>query len=205
MSRLSITTLFLDIGGVLLTNGWDTQMRMKAAQVFNLDLEEINKRHALLFDTYEIGKISLNDYVQQVVFYEPRSFSIEAFKTFMFDQSQPYQDMLHLMKKIKQQYGLRVVAISNEGRELMDHRIKAFKLKELIEVFIVSAFVNLRKPDIDIYRMAIDLAQVSPQEVLYIDDRPLLVEIGQKIGFQTIRHQSFERTKEQIEQLFKNQ
>ncbi|MEJ2555063.1 MAG: HAD family phosphatase, partial [Anaerolineae bacterium] len=75
----SITTLFLDIGGVLLTNGWDHNMRRKAAEIFGLDYEEMNERHHLTFDTYEEGKLNLYEYLNRVIFYQERPFSLEEF------------------------------------------------------------------------------------------------------------------------------
>ena len=79
-----ITTLFLDIGGVLLTNGWDRQARRLAAERFQLDHGEFDERHHLTFDTYEEGKLSLDEYLDRVVFFGERAFSREAFKAFMF-------------------------------------------------------------------------------------------------------------------------
>ena len=86
----NITTLFLDIGGVLLTNGWDRNIRIRAAEKFGLDQDEMNERHHLTFDTYEEGKLSLDEYLHRVVFYQDRSFSPEEFKAFMYAQSQPF-------------------------------------------------------------------------------------------------------------------
>lgn len=194
MSSSIYTTLFLDVGGVLLTNGWDHSMRERAAEKFNLDLVELNKRHALTFDTYEIGKINLDTYLDRAVFYVPRQFSKEEFKEFMYSQSQAYPEMIQLVRDFKTRYSLRTVVVSNEGRELMLHRIKRFQMKEFIDFFVCSSFVRLRKPDEDIYRMALEMAQVKPEEVIYIDDRVMLVEIGSKLGMQAIQHQSVQQT-----------
>ena len=189
------TTLFLDIGGVFLTNGWDRHMREKVAQKFHLDYEEMNSRHALTFDTYEIGKISLDEYLNRVVFYQPRSFSLEEFKECMFAQSQPYPEMIQLIRDAKVRYSLRIVVVSNEGRELMIQRINRFRLKEFVDIFVCSCFVGLRKPDEEIYRVAWDVAQVEPKEVIYIDDRTMLVEIGNKLGMKSIQHKTLEQTR----------
>ena len=75
-----ITTLFLDIGGVLLTNGWDREARLRAAQEFHLDYQDLDERHHLTFDTYESGKLSLDEYLQRIIFYEQRNFSLQEFK-----------------------------------------------------------------------------------------------------------------------------
>ncbi len=193
------TTLFLDVGGVMLTNGWDTQMRVQAAKTFDLNYEEMNGRHALTFDTYEIGKMTLDDYLYRVVFYKPRSFSLGEFKTFMFAQSAPYDDMIALIRDLKSRYGLRTVVVSNEGRELALHRIQHFGIREFIDIFVCSGFIGLRKPDAAIYRMAFDMAQVEPHEVIYVDDRPLLVEIGNELGMRSIVHVDCETTKAVLE------
>jgi len=193
-----ITTLFLDIGGVLLTNGWDRHARRRAAEAFDLDFEEMDERHHLTFDTYEEGKLSLDEYLERVVFYEEREVTPEAFKTFMFAQSQPLQPMLDLVQRLRERYPLRVAAVSNEGRELTAYRIVKFDLKRVIDFFIVSSFVHIRKPDADLYRMALDTAQVEPQQALYIDDRALLVQVATGLGIRGIHHQDVDTTREEL-------
>lgn len=194
--------LFLDVGGVLLTNGWDHHMRQRASDVFNINNEEINQRHALIFNTYEIGKISLDDYLNRAVFYEPRPFSLDQFKEFMFSQNEAYPHVIELIRSFKEQYGLKAVALSNEGRELTQYRIQTFKLKEFIDIFIFSCFVHLRKPDVEIYQMALDIAQVEPGQVIYIDDRPMLVEIANSLGMKGIHHVGVESTRSALLELF---
>ena len=184
----SITTLFLDIGGVLLTNGWDHNIRTRAAEKFSLDYNEINERHHLTFDTYEEGKLSLDEYLSRVVFYQERSFSREEFKAFMYAQSQPFPEMIELMRALKNQYGLQVAAVSNEGRELSVYRVQQFKLGTFIDFFISSCFVHYRKPDADLYHIALDIAQVSPEQVVYVDDRAMFVEVAQGMGIRGILH-----------------
>lgn len=201
MNRSIYTTLFLDIGGVLLTNGWDHHMRENAAKHFNLNYDEMSSRHALTFDTYEIGKISLDEYLNRVVFYKPRQFSMQMFKDFMYQQSQSYPNMIKMIMKVKALYGLRTIAVNNEGKELMQYRVHQFNLKELFDFFVCSSFIGLKKPDEQIYYMALEMAQVSPQEVIYIDDRPMLVEIGKKLGIQSIHHIQFEQTEMELTNL----
>jgi putative hydrolase of the HAD superfamily len=194
-----ITTLFLDIGGVLLTNGWDHNIRTRAAEKFNLDYEEMNERHHLTFDTYEEGKLSLDKYLNRVVFYQKRSFSREEFKAFMYAQSQPFPEMIELMRRLKTQYGLEVAAVSNEGRELTMYRVQQYNLGAVIDFFISSCFVHYRKPDEDIYRIALDIAQVRPERVVYIDDRAMFVEVAQSLGIGGIIHTAYETTRTALE------
>jgi putative hydrolase of the HAD superfamily len=196
-----ITTLFLDIGGILLTNGWDHNMRRHAAQVFDLDYEEMNERHHLTFDTYEEGKLSLYEYLNRVVFYEERPFSLEEFKAFMFEQSQPYSEMIEMICNLKEQHHLKTAAVSNEGRELTIYRIEKFNLGEFIDFFVSSCFVHFRKPDKDIFRIALDIAQVPPSQVVYIEDRPMFIEVAESLGIKGITHRSYESTRLSLQAL----
>jgi putative hydrolase of the HAD superfamily len=191
----SIKTLFLDIGGVLLTNGWDHTARQKAAATFDLDYADLNERHHLTFDTYEQGKLSLLEYLQRVVFYKERPFSLESFRTFMFNQSQPIPEMIDLIRGLKVRYHLKTAAVSNEGRELTVYRIQQFNLDQVIDFFIASSFVHFRKPDADIYRIAMDISQSPLEQVVYIDDRRMFVEVAQGLGIQSIQHTGYETTR----------
>jgi len=193
-----ITTLFLDVGGVLLTNGWDRKARQAAAETFGLDLAEMDERHHLTFDTYEEGKLSLDSYLDRVVFHQERPFSQRAFREFMFAQSKPYPEMLELVRGLKTRHGLRVTVVSNEGRELTEHRIRAFRLDVLVDCFIASCFVHFRKPDTDMFAIALDVSQACPGQVAYIDDRAMFVEVARTLGIAGIHHTGIETTRREL-------
>lgn len=193
-----ITTLFLDIGGVLLTNGWDREARLRAAQTFHLDYQELDERHHLTFDIYEEGKLSLDEYLQRIIFFQPRDFSKHEFKNFMFAQSKAFPDMIELIHELKSRYGLKIAAVSNEGRELTEYRIRTHDLSRIIDFFISSCFVHFRKPDHDIYKIAMDIAQVPAEQVVYIDDRSMFVEVAKELGIRGIHHVSFMNTREAL-------
>ena len=189
-----IKTLFTDVGGVLLTNGWDSAGRKGAAAKFGLDLKEMDARHHLTFDTYEVGKITLDEYLQRTVFYQPRAFTLADFREFMYALSQPYPEMLDLVRRVKAS-GRNVVVVSNEGRELTEYRIKTFRMAEFADFFVSSCFVHFRKPDRDIFQMAIDLSQANPAESAYLDDRPMFVEVAASLGLTAIRHTDYQSTR----------
>jgi putative hydrolase of the HAD superfamily len=159
----------------------------------------MNERHHLTFDTYEEGKLSLDEYLNRTVFYEKRSFSQQEFKSFMYAQSQPYPEMLGLIGGLKTRHGLRIAAVSNEGRELTTYRVQQFKLSTFIDIFVSSCFVHYRKPDADIYRIALDIAQASPDQVVYIDDRAMFVEVARGLGIRGILHKDYETTQKALE------
>jgi putative hydrolase of the HAD superfamily len=195
---MPITTLFLDLGGVLLTNGWDRHSRELAASTFNLDRKEMDERHHLTFDTYEVGKLTLEQYLSRVVFYEERSFTRQQFRDFMFAQSESFPQMIELIRDLKARYKLKVAVVNNEGRELNEHRIERFNLDAFVDFFISSCFVHVRKPDEDIYRIALDIAHVQPQNVAYLDDRLMFVQIAQGLGIQGIHHTDYNSTCAQL-------
>lgn len=198
MATTNITTLFLDIGGVLLTNGWGRDSRKLAAEKFNLDIADMDERHHLTFDTYEEGKLSLDEYLNRVVFNQPRPFSRDEFKAFMFGRSRPFPQMIELMKNLKARYGLKIAAVNNEGRELSAYRIRTFNLDSFIDFFVSSCFVHFRKPDADIFRMAVDMAQAPEDRSLYIDDRILFVEVARGLGINGIHHKGYDATRQAL-------
>ena len=194
IGKISITTLFLDIGGVLLTNGWDHHARRRAVAHFNLEWDEVEPRHQLNFATYEEGKLTLEDYLKRTVFYVDRPFTREQFWEFMTAQSQPDPEMLDLVVRLKTRYGLRIAAVSNEARELNAYRVRKFKLDRLFDCFISSCFVHVRKPDLDIFRLALDIAQTPPEQIVYIENTPMFVQIAEGLEIRCILHTDYEST-----------
>ena len=194
----AITCLFIDIGGVLLTNGWDHLARKQAASHFKLDWGEMEERHQLNFAAYEEGKLTLDRYLNRTVFHEQRSFSVDQFQLFMFAQSHPFPDMIELLRTLKTQYGLKIVVVSNEARELNAYRIRKFKLDEFVDAFISSCFVHLRKPDEAIFQLALDIAQTPARQIAFIDNTPMFVEIAENLGMNGIHHTDYSSTCAQL-------
>ena len=195
---LPITTLFLDIGGVLLTDGWDHHARRRAAKTFTLDWAEMEERHLLNFATYEAGKLTLEEYLARVVFYQKRAFTRAQFRRFLFAQSKPYPEMLDLVRKLKAKYGLKTVVLSNEARELNAYRIRKFKLDGFVDAFVSSCYVHLHKPDVDIFRLALDIAQTPARQIAYIENTPMFVQIAEGLGIHGIVHTDYRSTRAKL-------
>ena len=188
------TALFLDIGEVLLNDGWDHNARKRAATKFRLDLAEMNDRHHLTFETFEAGKLTLEEYLGLVVFYQKRPFTRAQFRHFMFAQSRPFPEMIELVRNLKAKYGLKIVAVSNEEREMNVYRIRKFKLDGFVDAFISSCFVHFRKPDVEIFRLALDIAQTPARQVVYIENTPMFVQIAEDLGIRSILHTDYQST-----------
>jgi putative hydrolase of the HAD superfamily len=194
----STTCLFVDIGGVLLTNGWDHLARRRAAKHFGLKWDDVERRHHMAFEAHEEGRLTLDEYLTLVVFNERRSFTRADYRRFMFAQSRAVPDMLALVRRLKQRYGLKIVVVSNEGRELNAHRIRTFKLAGFVDVFISSCFVHVRKPDVRIFELALDIAQVPARQVVYIENTPMFAEVGESVGIRSILHTDFRSTRARL-------
>ncbi|MCC6822366.1 MAG: HAD hydrolase-like protein [Verrucomicrobia subdivision 3 bacterium] len=192
--RAPITCLFLNIGDVLLTDGWNHQARKRAATTFKLEWAEMEERHQSNFATYEEGKLTLDEYLDRVVFYQRRPFTRVQFRRFMFAQSKPYPQMIELVRRLKSKYELKIAAVSNEARELNAHRIRKFKLDAFVDFFVSSCFIQLRKPDADIFRLALDLAQTPARQIVYLENTPMFVQIAEGMGIREILHTDYQST-----------
>ena len=193
-----VTTLFLDIGGVMLSNGWGHVSRRLAAEVFNLNLSELEERHNLTFVTYEEGKLTLKEYLSMVVFYEKRKFTPDQFRQFMFDQSTPYTEMIEFIKKLKELNNLKIAVVNNEAREMNEHRINKFHLNDFVDFFISSCFVHFRKPDADIFRIALDISQAPAKNVVYIEDTQMFTDVARDLGIRSIQHKNILSTSAEL-------
>ena len=198
---MPITALFLDIGGVLLTNGWDHLARRRAAKHFKLEWAEMEERHRLTFEIHEEGKLTLEEYLSRVVFYRKRPFTRDQFRRFMFAQSKPYPEMIDLFAQLKARHGLKITVVSNEAREVNAYRIRKFKLDGLVDSFISSCFVHLRKPDAEIFRLALDISQAPARQVVYIENTPMFVQVAKGLGIRSILHTDYKSTRAKLASL----
>jgi putative hydrolase of the HAD superfamily len=185
-----ITTMFWDIGGVILTNGWDHNSRRAAAEKFRLDWEDFEGRHELSFPAFDSGLITLNEYLDRTLFYRPRPFTRETFIAFMFEQSKEYPEARAVLDAVARSGKYLIGAINNEPFELNEYRIKKFDLRRDFLVFFSSSYVHSRKPEETIYRMALEITQRPAEECIFIDDRPLNLENPRRMGMNVILYQN---------------
>ncbi len=196
-----INAIFWDVGGVLLTNAWDHTQRMAALEHFCLDEEEFHSRHEMVVSSFERGKISLDEYLERTIFYRNRPFSRDEFREYMFSLSQPMPEVLAFARALASSGRYFMATINNESRELNLDRIKKFGLRKIFRLFVSSCFVGLRKPESEIYRLAIETTQMNPEECCFIDDRALNLECAAKLGMRTIQMQNLEQLREELGRL----
>ncbi len=181
-----ITTLFFDVGGVLLTNGWDGVSRRAAAEKFKLDRKDFEARHGLANPAFERGEMTLDEYLERTIFYKKRTFSPEEFKKFMYAQSQSLPESLEFARKLARSGRFLIAAMNNESAEMNAYRIERFALRDIFTAFFSSCYVGIQKPDAEIYDMGLYVLQRSAGESIFVDDREENIEGARKVGITAI-------------------
>ena len=196
-----IRAIFWDVGDVLLSNAWDRKERTTALQQFALDADEFQARHELVVSSFERGKITLDEYLDRTVFYRERPFTRDAFRDCMFALSQPFPEVLAFAQSLTGSGQYFMGTINNESRELNNFRIEKFGLRKIFRLFVSSCFVGLRKPERDIYRLALEITQFPAEECCFIDDRALNLECAAQLGMHTIQMQTPDQLKTDLKKL----
>ncbi len=196
-----ISALFWDVGGVLLTNGWDRASRRRAAEEFDLGWDEFQERHDLVVTDFERGRISLDEYLRCTVFHRDRSFTAEAFKDFMFAQSKPHAATLAIVERFAGDRKYMLATLNNESLELNLYRIEKFGLRDYFDLFLSSSFLGVMKPEEAMYRLALHVTQRDPANCVFIDDRELNVERAALVGIRAIHYQNPEQLRHDLQEL----
>lgn len=185
-----IRHVFFDIGGVLGTNGWDREQRKLAVERFKLDEAEFQSRHEEMVGQLEQGQISLDEYLDVAVFYEQRDFSRDGFRSFMFEQSKPFEDSIAIARAVAEGCTYWVMTLNNESEELNRYRISTFGLDEIFDAFLTSCWLGLRKPTHRFYERALGVSMADPATSVFIDDRLQNITPAAALGMHTIHYQS---------------
>jgi putative hydrolase of the HAD superfamily len=182
--------ILFDVGGVLLTNGWDHGERAAAMEHFHLDRAAFEARHPAPYDAWERGAIPMKTYLDATVFYEPRDFSHDEFFAYMLSQSKVLADGgLGILGELAASDNCMVGALNNEARETNEYRFEKFGLRSHFKVALSSCYLGFRKPDVAIYERALDILGRPAGRVLFIDDREENVAGAAAAGMKVIRFQ----------------
>ncbi len=196
-----ITHLFFDIGGVLGTNGWDHEQRYQALDHFHLDRESFEDRHKEIVATLETGRITLDEYLAQTVFHQPRPFSVADFKQYMFAMSKPDPAVIELVGSLSRTGRWRLATLNNESEELNRHRLRLFGLVDIFSMFFSSCWLGCTKPARRIYDLALALSQADPASSVFVDDRERNLEPAKALGMRTILFQGAAGLRDELTQL----
>jgi putative hydrolase of the HAD superfamily len=199
---LPFDVILFDVGGVLLTNGWDHGERAAAVKRFGLDAQELEARNAKVYPAWERSDIDVNKYLDEAVFYEPRSFSRDEFFNFILSQSKLLEDgAVEILGELSATNRYFIGALNNEARETNDFRFAKFGLRRHFKVAFSSCYLGLRKPEPAIYRRALDILGSDPARTLFIDDRQENVDGAVTSGMKAIRFTGAEALRAQLGEL----
>jgi len=188
----NIAALFWDVGGVVLSNGWDRSARAEAARRFSLDVDDFNERHRLAEGELETGKITLEAYLDRTVFFREQPFTRDEFKNFIFAQSRENKETRVLLDELTATRRYLLATLNNESEELNAYRIRKFDLTRNFTAFFSSCYLRARKPDPLIYQLALGITQRAPDECIFIDDRHANLEPAKALGMRAILFRSAE-------------
>ncbi|MFL5897339.1 MAG: HAD family hydrolase [Solirubrobacterales bacterium] len=194
-----ITHVFFDIGGVLGSNGWDREQRQRAVAHFHLD-DEFERRHEEVVGEWETGRISLDEYLESVVFFRPRKFCPGDFTAFMLEQSTPDVEAIDVVRDLARERRVRLLTLNNEAEALNRHRIETFGLRDLFEAFLSSCWLGVRKPSRAIFERALGIAGVEPRAALFVDDREQNLAPAHTLGFETFLFTGAAALREELEE-----
>jgi putative hydrolase of the HAD superfamily len=197
----AIRAIFWDVGGVLLTNAWDHTERAEVLERFQLDAKEFQECHELVVSAFERGQVTLDEYLDRTVFYRVRPFTKEAFRDSMFSLTQPFPSVIEFAQALADSGKYFMGTINNESRELNNYRIEKFGLRKIFRLFISSCYVGLRKPERDIYRLALETTQIPAEECCFIDDRAANLECPAQLGMHTIEMKKLEQLRADLAKL----
>ena len=197
-----ISTILWDVGGVLLTNGWDHGGRADVLVRFNVDKDEFEERHPEANDAWEKGLITVEEYLNRTVFWKQRNFTFAEFFEAMKAESRVLDNTaLGVLESLATSVDVDLGMLNNEARELNDYRIETFGLRGYFDFFFSSCYVGVRKPSPQIYRLALDVLQCDPDEVVFIDDRAGNVDAAAALGIHAIRYQGVEQLERELARL----
>jgi putative hydrolase of the HAD superfamily len=196
--------LFWDIGGVVLTNGWDRHARAEAARQFQFDPDDFEARHTRVIDAFDSGRMGLEEYMTDTLFFRPREFTRDSLRNFIYSQSKPFPDVLRIAELFATDQRCFMAALNNESFALNQYRIERFELRRYFRCFFSSCYLGVRKPDPRIYELALHLTQAPPADCVFIDDRPENLESARRLNMRTVQFATAEQLREDVTKALKS-
>ncbi|MDR3735534.1 MAG: HAD family phosphatase [Acidobacteriaceae bacterium] len=194
-----IKTIYFDIGGVLLSNGFDEHQRAHVLPQFGVDLADYETRHPAANHKWERGLCTAHEYFNETLFYKPRDFGFDEIWAAVKAQSAVlHPGCFDIVAELQAVGRYRLCTLNNESRELNDYRLQAFGLTQYFDTFICSGYVNEMKPHPNIYRSALELTQAAAEQSVFIDDREENLTPARALGMKGIRLQYPEQLREDL-------
>jgi HAD superfamily hydrolase (TIGR01509 family) len=200
-----IKTIFWDIGGVLLTNGWDKDQRSRVLMQLGVDVPDYELRHDAANFFWERGLSTANEFFRKTVFHpdQPsRNFTYDDLWLQVCAESKVlHPGCFNILAALNDSKQYKVATLNNESRELDEYRLDTFHLRHYFDFFLCSGYVREMKPHPDIYRAAIEISGTPAPQTVFIDDKQENCDAAAAFGMNTIRFQSPEQLSSALAQL----
>ncbi|MDR3726725.1 MAG: HAD-IA family hydrolase [Terracidiphilus sp.] len=194
--------ILFDVGGVLLTNGWDRGERAQVLEKFGVDGAAFEARHVEPYRAWERGDLSVEAYLDATVFCEPRNFSRDEFFAAMCANSKPLPNgALGILGELAASDKYMLGALNNEARETNEYRFRQFGLREYFRVALTSCYLGQRKPEPVMFQRALDILGRPAERILFIDDREDNAAAATDIGMKAIHFQGADALRSELEML----
>lgn len=198
-AKPEIRAIYWDIGGVLLTNGWDHEERARVLAQFAIPSEEYESRHEAANDKWEKGELSDEQFLNETVFFKPRSFTAGEFLQAVRTQSKWLPGgARNVITALRRSNGLKMAMLNNESGPLNDYRIATFGLAQFFDAFFCSAYIGMRKPDPRIFRAGAKMLCLQPAECAFVDDRENNCEAATEVGMHAIQYKGEDALRDEL-------
>lgn len=188
-----IENIIFDFGGVILNiNYYAAAQKFKDLGCIDFDELYSQQKQSGLFDEFEIGKISPQAFINELLRVLPNGVKpkqvIDAWNAMLLDLPQKRTEKL---SKLKKEYRTFLLSNTNQIHEEAFTRIiqkenQLESLEPLFEQVYLSHKIGLRKPNTDVFQFVIDNNNLVPEKTLFIDDSPQHLVGAQKLGIKTL-------------------
>lgn len=204
---MQIRAIYWDIGGVLLTNGWDHEERARVLEQFAIPRDEYEARHPDANDRWERGELSDDEFLKQTVFFKERSFTPAEFIQAVRAQSKWLPGgAKNVIATLRQSHspangGLKMAMLNNESGSLNDYRIETFGLRRYFDGFFCSAYIGMRKPEPRMFQAGAAMLDFRPEECAFVDDREKNCAAAAEVGMHAIQYRGEEALRDALRAL----
>jgi epoxide hydrolase-like predicted phosphatase len=190
-----IEAVIFDLGGVILNLDYNLTVVEFEKHMPNLDKNVFfgKKEQLPFFSSYEIGKISTEEFIKSFNAYYNQSFSFEDFKAYWNAMILDIpKERIELVRSLKKQ-GKKVFLLSNINHlhEIaVDERFREIgETEQFLSIFnkgYYSHHIGLRKPNRDIFEFVMNEQDLVPEKTLFIDDSIHHVEGAKSLGINAV-------------------
>lgn len=202
--KIKIKAVIFDYGKVLSVSQPPSAIEQMAA-ICKVPVEIFRKGYWDFRLAYDRGDLDVNEYWKSRAQTFNANLSADQIAKLVRVDSQSWSHLNPLSVEWVQQLhstGVRFALLSNMPLELKNYLVANLDLFSSFEHLVFSCDVHRVKPEPEIYQHCLGLLQLSPHEVLFLDDKPENVEGATTLGIHGLIFDSAENTLVKIREQF---